>query len=84
VPLGRMALTVYLTQTMIQLAVFSGYGLGQAGRVSLAWLPLVAAAILVVQRYLCAWWLRQHAQGPAEWIWRRATYGRHRDAATAS
>jgi uncharacterized protein len=74
VPLGQMALSVYLTQTMIQLAVFSGYGLGLAGRVPLAWLPTVAAGILVTQRYLCSWWLHRHAHGPAEWIWRRATY----------
>jgi uncharacterized protein len=75
VPLGRMALSVYLTQTMIQLAVFSGYGFGLAGRVPIACLPIVAAVILVSQRYLCAWWLHRHKQGPAEWIWRRATYG---------
>ena len=81
VPLGRMALSVYLSQTLIQLAVFSGYGAGLAGLVPVVWLPLVAAAILVPQRYLCAWWLRRHAQGPAEWIWRRATYGR--DAAAS-
>ena len=71
-----MALSVYLTQTLIQLAVFSGVGLGLAGRVPLAWLPVVAAGILATQRYACAWWLRRHAQGPAEWAWRRATYGR--------
>lgn len=75
VPLGRMALSVYLTQTLIQLAVFSSLGLGLAGRIAIAWLPVVAVTILVVQRYGCAWWLRTHAQGPAEWLWRRATYG---------
>jgi uncharacterized protein len=75
VPLGRMALSVYLTQTIVQLAAFSGYGLGLAGRVPIAWLPVVAAGILVTQRYLCAWWLQRHAQGPVEWIWRRAIYG---------
>lgn len=75
VPLGRMALTVYLTQTLIQLAIFSGYGLGLAGRVPVAWLPAVAAAILASQRTACAWWLRGHGQGPLEWLWRRATYG---------
>ena len=74
VPLGRMALSVYLTQTMIQLAIFSGYGLGLAGRVPLAWLPLVAACVLITQRYVCAWWLQRHQQGPVEWVWRRATY----------
>jgi len=77
VPLGRMALTVYLTQTVVQLALFSSYGLGLAGRVPLVWLPVVAAAILLAQRYACAWWLRRRAQGPAEWLWRRASYGRH-------
>jgi uncharacterized protein len=76
-PLGRMALTVYLTQTLVQLAIFSSYGLGMAGRVPGASLPAVAAAILVVQRYASSWWLRWHAHGPAEWLWRRASYGRH-------
>jgi uncharacterized protein len=74
VPLGRMALSVYLTQTITQLVIFSGVGLRLTGRVSLAWLPVVAAAILVTQRSACVWWLRRHTQGPAEWAWRRATY----------
>jgi uncharacterized protein len=76
VPLGRMALSVYLTQTVVQLAVFTGYGLGLAGRVPIVWLPLVAAGILALQRYLCAWWLRRHEHGPVEWAWRRASYAR--------
>jgi uncharacterized protein len=75
VPLGRLALSVYLTQTMIQLAIFSGLGLGLAGRVPIVWLPGVAAAVLVAQRRCCVWWLGRHAQGPAEWAWRRLTYG---------
>jgi uncharacterized protein len=75
VPLGRMALSVYLTQSIVQLALFSGYGLGLAGYVPVAWLPLVATAILVPQRFLCVWWLRRHAHGPVEWVWRRGTYG---------
>jgi len=76
VPLGRMALTVYLTQSAVQLAVFSSHGAGLAGRISLAWLPVVAAAILVTQRYACQAWLRRHAHGPLESVWRRAAYGR--------
>jgi uncharacterized protein len=74
-PLGRMALSVYLSQSVVQLAAFSSLGAGLAGRVSLAWLPVAAAAIIVVQRAVCVWWLRRHAQGPLEWLWRRATYG---------
>jgi uncharacterized protein len=74
VPLGRMALTVYLTQSVVQLAIFSSHGLALAGRISIAWLPLVAALILGTQRYVCAFWLQRHAHGPLEWIWRSATY----------
>lgn len=74
VPLGRMALSVYLTQTVIQLAIFSGAGLRLAGHLPLVWLPIVAAAILIAQRQACAWWLVGHAQGPVEQLWRRATY----------
>jgi uncharacterized protein len=75
VPLGRMALTVYLTQSMIQLLLFSSLGIGLAGRLSLAWLPALAAAILATQRYACAAWLHRHGHGPIEWVWRRASYG---------
>lgn len=75
VPLGRMALSVYLTQTLVQLAVFSSLGLGLSGRIPMVWLPVIAVGILCAQRYACAWWLRTHAQGPVERIWRRATYG---------
>lgn len=75
VPLGRMALTVYLTQTLVQMAVFSGVGLGMAGRLPLVWLPVVATTVLAAQRGVCIWWLRHHAQGPVERVWRRVTYG---------
>ncbi len=74
-PLGRMALTIYLTQTVIQLLVFTGVGFGLAGRVSFVWLPVVAATILIVQRFACVFWLGRHPQGPVEWLWRRFAYG---------
>lgn len=76
VPLGRMALTVYLSQTVVQLLVFSAHGLGLAGRMPIAALPLVAAGLLVAQQRACAWWLATRPQGPVEWVWRRLTYGR--------
>lgn len=76
VPLGRMALSVYLTQTLVQLALFSGYGAGLAGDAPIAALPAVASLLVVLQRAACVWWLRRHAQGPVEWLWRRCAYGR--------
>lgn len=74
VPLGRMALSVYLTQTLVQLLLFSSHGARLAGRLPIALLPVVALAILVTQQRVCRWWLARHAQGPMEWLWRRAVY----------
>ncbi|HWI20226.1 MAG TPA: DUF418 domain-containing protein [Vicinamibacterales bacterium] len=73
-PLGRMALTVYLAQTLIQVVIFTSVGAGFAGRTPLALLPAVAAVVLVMQRYACSWWLRRYQQGPVERLWRRAAY----------
>ncbi len=75
VPLGRMALSVYISQSILQMFVFTGWGLGLSTKIPVAWLPVVAVAILVVQRQACVWWLARHRQGPLEWVWRRATYG---------
>jgi uncharacterized protein len=79
VPLGRMALTVYLTQTLVQVATFTSAGAGLAGRIPFVLLPAVAAVILIVQRQLCVRWLAGHAQGPLERVWRVATYQRQPD-----
>jgi uncharacterized protein len=75
-PAGRMALTNYLMQTAISLAVFYGIGLGQMGRVGPIWWPLIVAATLAIQVGVSRWWLMRFAFGPMEWLWRQATYGR--------
>jgi uncharacterized protein len=75
VPLGRMALSVYISQTAVQLLLFTSLGAGRAGLWPVATLPLLAGALLAAQRFACVWWLRRHAHGPLEWVWRRATYG---------
>ncbi len=75
VPLGRMALSVYISQSIIQMVVFTGWGFGLSTRTPVALLPVVAVTILFVQRQVCLWWLARHRQGPLEWVWRRATYG---------
>ncbi|MGD9904446.1 MAG: DUF418 domain-containing protein [Vicinamibacterales bacterium] len=80
VPIGRMALSAYVSQSVVQLLLFSSHGARLAGRVPFVWLPVVAAGIIVGQRVICAWWLRGHQQGPLEWIWRHLAYG----TATAS
>jgi uncharacterized protein len=73
-PVGRMALTNYLLQTLACALVFYGYGLGLMGSAGPAQAALIALAIFALQVPLSVLWLRYYAFGPAEWVWRRLTY----------
>jgi len=71
---GRMALTVYLTQTVIFTTVFYGYGFDAAFRTPPATVAVWAVLIFTAQVLACQWWLRRYRFGPAEWLWRSFTY----------
>jgi uncharacterized protein len=73
-PLGRMALTNYLSATVCVLAV--SRVLGRPERWPAATVLAVAATILCVQWIWSTRWLRSHRYGPLEWLWRWATWGR--------
>jgi uncharacterized protein len=73
-PVGRMALTNYLLQTVICVLIFYGYGFGQFGKLRALSATLIALAIFLFQILLSALWLKYFAYGPMEWIWRRLTY----------
>jgi uncharacterized protein len=75
-PAGRAALTVYLSQTVIGIALFFGIGLGLGGRVGPTLFAPIALAIFGMQIALSVVWLRYFRFGPVEWVWRSLTYGR--------
>jgi uncharacterized protein len=75
-PVGRMALTNYLMQTVICVLLFYGYGLGLFGKFGAAASTLIALAIFLFQIVVSSLWLKYFAYGPMEWIWRQLTYGR--------
>ena len=75
-PAGRMALTNYLTHTVVAMTVFYGIGFGLMGRLGPVWWPLMVVAMISAQVAISRWWLARFAFGPMEWIWRQATYGR--------
>ncbi|HEX8250335.1 MAG TPA: DUF418 domain-containing protein [Pyrinomonadaceae bacterium] len=75
-PVGRMALTNYLLQTVICLSVFYGYGFGQFGRFGATAATLLALGVFLFQILLSAVWLKYFRYGPVEWIWRQLTYRR--------
>lgn len=73
---GRMALTNYLTHSVLGIVVFYGIGLGFTGRVSFVATYAYATCLFAAQVAFSCWWLARHAQGPMEALWRRLTYGR--------
>jgi uncharacterized protein len=73
-PVGRMALTNYLLQTVICVFIFYGYGFAQFGRIGARTATLIALAIFLFQILVSALWLKYFAYGPMEWIWRQLTY----------
>jgi len=75
-PLGRMAVSCYLGQTLIGLSLFYGYGLNLMGRMGASWALPLAAVILGGQWLFASLWLARFHYGPVEWVWRMLTYGR--------
>ncbi len=72
-PMGRMALTNYLMQSVICGLYFYGYGLGHFGMGRAAQFVFVAVVFLA-QLAFSHWWLARFRYGPMEWLWRGFTY----------
>jgi uncharacterized membrane protein YeiB len=72
-PVGRMALTNYLSQTLICIAIYYYGGLFGSFRPALG--LLIACSIFMTQIAFSSWWLSRYRFGPMEWLWRSMTYG---------
>ena len=75
-PVGQMALTNYLLQTVICLMLFYGYGLGLYGKVAPGVGILVTLVIFTAQVFLSKFWMARFKYGPLEHVWRAFTYKR--------
>jgi uncharacterized protein len=75
-PLGRMAFTNYIIQSIILSWIFYGFGLALFGRLNVPESLAIAVAIYVAQAAFSAWWLRRFRFGPIEWLWRSLMYGK--------
>jgi uncharacterized protein len=73
---GRMALTVYLLETVLATWLSYWWGWQLFGRVGPAWQLLIAVAIWSVLVLFASVWLRLFRRGPMENLWRWLEYGR--------
>ena len=73
-PVGQMALTNYLFQSIVCTLIFYGYGLGLFGKVGPALGRGFTIVIYLIQIPISHWWMKRFRYGPAEWFWRSLTY----------
>lgn len=71
---GRLALTNYLSQTVVCVTLFYGWGLGLFGELGRTGLMGVVAAVWALQLWFSGWWVSRFGMGPLERIWRWGTY----------
>lgn len=75
-PVGRMALTNYLMQSLMLTFFAFGWGLGLAGQWSGYSVLALCVGIFAVQILYSRIWLTRFDYGPMEWLWRCITYWR--------
>jgi uncharacterized protein len=73
---GRLALSTYLTQSLVMTTLAYGYGFGLYGMVTHGQALGMAVVLFAVQVPLAVLYARRFRFGPAEWLWRAGTYGR--------
>jgi len=71
-PVGRMAFTNYLMQSIIGCLLFSGFAFGLFNKLQRYELYYVVAAIWAFQILFSHLWMHIFTTGPFEWLWRSA------------
>jgi uncharacterized protein len=75
-PVGRMALTNYLSQTIFAILIFYNIGFGVGTKTGYTYVVLIVLAVYAFQVLYSNIWFRYFQYGPMEWIWRQLTYGK--------
>ncbi|MET0464711.1 MAG: DUF418 domain-containing protein [Chitinophagaceae bacterium] len=73
-PVGKMAFSNYLLQTIIGSVVFLGAGFNYIGEVGPVYYTIFGVLVFIGQIIISHLWLRYFNYGPVEYLWRSATY----------
>lgn len=74
IPFGKMSLTNYIMQSIVGAFIYYRYGLGLVEYTGATYSLLIGIVLFVLQLSFCTWWLKNHKQGPLEYIWHKATW----------
>lgn len=73
-PVGQMAFTNYLMQSLVCGLYFYGIGFGMFGKLQRYEIYYVVGVVWVIEIVWSHLWLRYFRYGPLEWLWRSLTY----------
>jgi uncharacterized protein len=73
-PVGKMAFSNYILQSLIGNFIFLGAGLGFMGQVGPVYFTIFGLGFFILQITISTIWLKYFYYGPVEWVWRSATY----------
>ena len=73
-PVGQMAFTNYLAQSLLCGIYFYGIGFGKFGKLQYHQMYYVVGIVWVIEIVWSHLWLRYFRFGPLEWLWRSLTY----------
>ena len=73
VPCGRMSLTLYVSQSIVCVPIFYGFGLGWYAEASQLSALILGFVLWGLQMLFAHWWIGRYVYGPFEWGWRVLT-----------
>ncbi len=73
-PVGQMAFTNYLMQSLMCAIFFYGFGFGMYGQLQRYEIYYVVGVIWIIELCWSHLWLYYFRFGPLEWLWRSLTY----------
>jgi uncharacterized protein len=71
---GRMTLTVYVSQSLICVPIFYGFGLNAWTYLGQVNSFLLGVVLWILQILFAIYWFKHFRYGPLEWLWRAGTY----------
>ncbi len=74
IPMGKMSLSTYIMQSIIGSTIYYKYGFGLYQYTGAIYCLFIGIILLILQIEFCKWWLKNHSQGPLEFIWHKLTW----------
>ena len=74
IPIGKMSLTAYITQSLMGSFIFYNWGLGLYDKLGITYSFLVGIGMFLIQYIFAKWWMKKFRHGPLEYIWKKATW----------